>query len=151
LGNITYQLLFGRQYQSNSKTASADIGTLSRRWRKILDKALSRNIDLRYNTYENMLSDVKKALNRNRRMAVASIPFWLVLLIIASYFAYERYNEHKIMTSQAGQAIKKFIDIVDKTGDEFPELEKPEPAPSKPDDKTILKPFDKIEKIDEDG
>ncbi len=150
LGNITYQLLFGRKYEPSDKVAAANIRKLTRRWRKILDKALSHNLDYRYDTYETMLRAVKKASSRNKRVAIASIPFLLLLVIIGSYFAYERYHEYKIMTSEAGQAIKSFLDIVNKTGDEFPELKKPEPSSPKPDDQTILKPFEKIEPIDED-
>ena len=150
LGNITYQLLFGRKYEPSDKVAVANIGKLSRRWRKILDRALSHNLDYRYDTYETMLRAVKKALSRNKRVAIASIPFLLLLVIIGSYFAYERYHEYKIMTSEAGQAIKSFLDIVNKTDDTFPELKKPEPASPKPDDQTILEPFEKIEPIDED-
>jgi hypothetical protein len=40
LGNITYQLLFGRKYEPSDKVVAANIRKLSRRWRKILDKAL---------------------------------------------------------------------------------------------------------------
>ncbi|MHC4455545.1 MAG: hypothetical protein ACYS0I_00400 [Planctomycetota bacterium] len=147
LGNMTYQLLFGRKYESNDKVTLTDIQKLPRRWRKILDKVLSNNVDCRYDTYQMMLRDVKRALNRNKRVAVASIPFLLLLAVIGSYFAYERYRRHKIMTSEAGQAIKSFLDIVNKTNDEFPTLEKPKPEPPKPDEQTILEPFDKIEPI----
>ena len=150
LGNITYQLLFGRKYEPSDKVAAANIRKLGRRWRKILDKALSRNIDYRYDTYETMLRDVRKASSRNKRVAIASIPFLLLLVVIGSYFAYERYHEYKIMTSEAGQAIKSFLDIVNRTDDEFPELKKPEPASPRPDDQTILEPFEKIEPVDED-
>ncbi|MHC4462257.1 MAG: hypothetical protein ACYS8Y_03870 [Planctomycetota bacterium] len=150
LGSITYQLLFGRKYESDDKVSVANIRELGRRWRKILEKALNRNIDHCYDTYETMLRDVGKALNRNRRVAIASIPFLLLLVVIGSYFAYERYRRNKIMTSEAGQAIKSFLDIVNKTSDEFPELKKPEPASPAPDDQTILKPFDNIEPIRED-
>ena len=158
LGNITYQLLFGRKYEPSPRGllrkpaagAAANIRKLGRRWRKILDKALSRNIDYRYDTYETMLRDVRKSSSRNKRVAIASIPFLLLLVVIGSYFAYERYHEYKIMTSEAGQAIKSFLDIVNRTGDEFPELKKPEPASPRPDDQTILEPFEKIEPVDED-
>jgi hypothetical protein len=54
------------------------------------------------------------------------------------------------MTSEAGQAIESFLDIVNKTNDTFPELKKPEPASPRPDDQTILEPFEKIEPVDED-
>jgi hypothetical protein len=54
------------------------------------------------------------------------------------------------MTSEAGQAIKSFLDIVNETDDEFPELKKPKQPPSTPDDETVLEPFDKIEPVDKD-
>ena len=150
LGNITYQLLFGRKYEPSDKVAAANIRKLGRRWRKILDKALSQNLDYRYDTYEAMLRDVRKASSRNKRVAIASIPFLLLLVVIGSYLAYERYRKYKIMTSEAGQAIESFLDIVNKTDDEFPELKKPEPASPRPDDQTILEPFEKIEPVNED-
>jgi hypothetical protein len=150
LGNITYQLLFGGKYQPNDEVATANIRKLGRRWQKTLEKALSQNIDYRYGTYEAMLQDVRRASNRNKRVAIASIPFLLLLVVIGSYFAYERYRRYKIMTSEAGQAIESFLDIVNGTDDEFPELKKPEPASPKPDDRTILEPFKKIEPVGED-
>lgn len=150
LGNITYRLLFGRKYEPSDRVAAVNIRKLGRRWRKILDKALSRNLDYRYDTYETMLRGVRKSSSRNKRVAIASIPFLLLLVVIGSYLAYERYHEYKIMTSEAGQAIKSFLDIVNKTDDEFPELKKPEPASPRPDDQTILEPFEKIEPVDED-
>jgi hypothetical protein len=150
LGNITYQLLFGRKYLSSDKLAVANIRKLGRRWRRILEKALSQSIHRRYDTYETMLRDVKRASNRNKRMAIASLPFLLLLVLIGSYFTYERYHQYKIMTSPAWQAIKSLLDIVNKTDSEFPELEKPAPPSPEPDDQTILKPFDEIESVDED-
>ena len=150
LGSITYQLLFGRKYEPGDKIAAANIRKLAGRCRKILEKAFSQDIDRRYDTYETMLAEVRKASNRNKRIAVASIPFLVLLLAIAGYFAYEQYHKHKIMTSEAGQAIKSFLDIVNKTDDEFPELKKPKQPPSTPDDKTVLEPFDKIELVDND-
>lgn len=150
LGDITYQLLFGRKYQSSDKLSVANIRKLGRRWRKVLERALSEDIARRYDTYENMLRDLRKASNRNKRLAIASVPFLILLAVIGSYFAYERYREHKIMTSEAGQAIKSFLDIVNETQDEFPELTKPETEPNKPDEQTILSPFDNIKPVDED-
>jgi len=150
LGNTIYQLLFGRKYLPSDKVAATNIRKLAGRWRKILDRALTQNIEQRYDTYEAMLVDTKKTLNRNKRAVVAAIPFLIVLVAIAGYFGYERYHRYKIMTSEAGQAIESFLDIVNKTNDEVPELKKPEPAPSAPDEKTILKPFDKIEPLDKD-
>ena len=150
LGNITYQLLFGRKYLPNSKIAEADIVSLSGRWRGILEKAINRDTDHGYDIYKTMLRDVDKALNRNKRLAAYSIPLWVILVIIGSYFGYQRYHQHKIMTSPAGQAIESFLNVVNKTSDEFPEPEKPKLSESKPDDKTILKPFNKIETIPKD-
>ncbi|MHC4259192.1 MAG: hypothetical protein ACYSTF_02090 [Planctomycetota bacterium] len=147
LGSIAYQMLFGRKYQSSDKVASVNIRKLARRWRKVLTKALGGEVDLRYSKYESMLKDVNKALDRNKRAAVASLPFLVLLVIIGSYLAYQRYHRYKIMTSKAGQAIKGFLEIVNKTKDEVPELEKPEPASQLPDEQTILKPFDEIKPI----
>jgi len=150
LGNLAFQLLFGRKYVSSDKLSVANIRELGRRWRKALERALSEDAAGRYDTYEKMLSDIRNASNRNKRVAIASVPFLIVLAVIAGYFSYERYREHKIMTSEAGQAIKKFLDIVNKTQDEFPELTKPEAEPNKPDEQTILSSFDNIKPVDED-
>jgi hypothetical protein len=149
LGNIAFQLLFGRKYLSSDKLSVANIRELGRRWRKVLEGALSEDVAGRYETYEKMLSDIRKASNRNKRVAIASVPFLIVLAVIAGYFSYERYREHKIMTSEAGQAIKNFLDIVNETKDEFPELTKPEAEPNKPDEQTILSSFDNIKPVDE--
>jgi len=150
LGNVAYQLLFGRKYVSSDKLSVANIRELGRRWRKVLEGALSEDAAGRYKTYEKMLSDIRKASNRNKRVAIASVPFLIVLAVIAGYFSYERYREHKIMTSEAGQAIKNFLDIVNETKDEFPELTKPQSEPNKPDEETILSSFDNIKPVDED-
>jgi hypothetical protein len=97
-----------------------------------------------------MLQDIRGASNRNKRVAIASIPFLLILALIGSYFAYQRYHQYKIMTSEAGQSIESFLDIVNETKDEVPELRKPQPIPATPDENTILKPFEKIGPFDED-
>ena len=149
LGNITYQLLFGRKYESSDDVARANIRKLAGRWRKILEKALSEDIERRYSTYERMLQDVRKSASRNRRMAVASTPFLLLAVVIAGYLGYEKYREHRIMTSDTGQAIKSFLEIVTETQDEIPELNRPEPQSPTPDDETILSPFNKIDVADE--
>jgi serine/threonine protein kinase len=149
LGSVAYQLLFGRKYLSSDKVAAVNIGRLAGRWRKVLTKALSGDVDLRYRKYESMLKDVNKALDRNKRVAVASIPFLVLLVIVGSYVGYQRYHRYKIMTSEAGQAIKSFLEIVNKTKDEVPELEKPKPPSQLPDEKAILKPFDEIKPADE--
>jgi hypothetical protein len=111
--------LFGRSFQSNDKIATENIKGLARRWQKVLEKALNQDVSGRYGMYESMLSDVRKAVNRNKRMAVASIPFWLILLAIGSYFAYEKYQ--------------------------IAEVPKPQPSTPVPDEQAILRPFDKIE------
>jgi len=149
LGDLAYQLLFGRKYVSGDKLSAANIRELGRRWRKVLEGSLSEDAAGRYETYEKMLSDIRKASNRNKRVAIASVPFLMVLAVIAGYFSYERYREHKIMTSEAGQAIKNFLDIVNETQDKFPELPKPEVEPNKPDEQTILNSFDNIKPVDE--
>jgi hypothetical protein len=149
LGDLAFQLLFGRKYVSSDKLSAVNIRELGRRWRKVLEGALSEDAAGRYDTYEKMLSDIRKASNRNKRLAIASVPFLIVLAVIAGYFSYERYREHKIMTSEAGQAIKKFLDIVNKTQDEFPELPEPEVEPNKPDEQTVLSSFDNIKPVDE--
>lgn len=148
LGNITYQLLFGRKYESNDEMAQANIRKLAGRWRRILVKTLSEDIERRYRTYEGMLRDVRRSTSRNRRMAIASIPFLLILVAIAGYIGYEKYREHKIMTSDASQAIESFLDVITETQDEVPELRKPEPESTVPDEEAILDPFKKIEAAD---
>jgi hypothetical protein len=147
LGSVAYRLLFGRRYQSSDKVASVNIRKLAGRWRRVMTKSLGGDIELRYNKYEGMLKDVNKALDRNKRVAVASVPFLVLLVIVGSYFAYQRYHRYKIMTSEAWQAIKGFLEIVNETKDEVPELEKPAPASQLPDEEAILKPFDEIKPI----
>ncbi|MHC4478951.1 MAG: hypothetical protein ACYTEL_25265 [Planctomycetota bacterium] len=148
LGDVTYQLLFGRKYHSSDQVAAANIKKLPRRWRKTLSQALSQDLACRYETYDAMLVDVRKALNRNKRLAVASVPFLLVLAFIGSYFAYERYHRHQIMTSPASQVIERFLDIVNKTDDRLDELPRPELAGPAPNDHAILEPFDQIGSVD---
>ena len=150
LGNMVYQLLFGRKYELGDEVAATNIKKLGRRWRNILDKMLNRSADCRYDTYEAMLLDSGKALNRNKRIAIGSVQFLLLLAVLAGYLAYEEYHKHKIMTSEAGQAIESFLEIVNQTQDEFPQLKKPKPQ-DKPiqDDSTILKPFDEIKPVSE--
>ena len=86
----------------------------------------------------------------DKRIAIDIAPLIVLLLIVGGLCGYRQYHRYQIMTSEAGQAIKSFLDIVNKTSDEFPELKKPEPASPAPDDQTILKPFDNIEPIRED-
>jgi hypothetical protein len=150
LGTMCYQLLFARKYVAGEKTALENITSMPRRWRRVLNKTLSQDQENRYQDYGAMLNDLRRALNRNRRTAIASIPVWVILILILGYQAYGRYHRHKIMTSQAGQAIESFLEIVNKTNDEFPPLEKPETATPGPNEQTILSPFDKIEPIPED-
>jgi len=149
LGNIAYRLLFGRKYRSSDKSARANIRKLAGRWRKILERALSQDAEYCYDTYDSMLREVRKASNRNKRVALVSTPFLLLLAVIAAYFAYGQYREHRIMTSEAGQAIESFLDIVNETRDEVPELKVPQPySPNAPDDRTILSPFSTIKPAD---
>jgi hypothetical protein len=150
LGDLAFQLLFGRKYLSSDKLSVSNIRGLGGRWRKVLERVLSEDAAGRYDTYEQMLSDIRKASNRNKRLAIASVPFLIVLAIIAVYFSYERYREYKIMTSEAGKAIEDFLEIVNKTQDEFPELIKPEAEPNRPDEQTILSSFDNIKPVDEE-
>lgn len=150
LGTMCYQLLFARKYGTGDKIALENITSLPRRWRRVLNKTLSEDQENRYHDYGAMLNDVRRALNRNRRTAIASIPVLVILILILGYQAYGRYHRHKIMTSEAGQAIESFLEIVNKTDDEFGPLEKPETARPGPNEQTILSPFDKIEPIPED-
>jgi hypothetical protein len=150
LGNLAFQLLFSRKYVPGDKSSAANIRVLARRWRKVLKKALSENVTERYDTYEKILRDIRKASNRNKRLAVASVPFLIVLAAVGGYFGYERYREHKIMTSEAGKAIENFLEIVNETQDEFQELKKPQVEPNKPDEQAILSPFDNIKSVEEE-
>ena len=150
LGDLAFQLLFGRKYVSSDKLSASNIRELGGRWRKVMERALSEDTAGRYDTYEKMLSDIRTASNRNKQLAIASVPFLIVLAVIAGYFSYERYREHKIMTSEAGKAIENFLEIVNETQDEFPELTKPEVEPNRPDEQTILSSFDNIKPVDED-
>ena len=145
LGTIACQLLFSRQYQAGDKMVSVEIAKLSARWRKILDKSLARGSAAGYETYEAMLADVRLAITRNKRMAVGSIPFVLLAMAVAGYFGYQRYQQHKIMTSEGGQAIKSFLDIVNKTDDGIVPLEKPKDTEPAADEDEILKPLEEIE------
>jgi hypothetical protein len=74
----------------------------------------------------------------------------LVAVLIGSYAGYKQYRRYRIMKSPAGQAIKQFLEVVNETDDQVPELEKPKPADQTPDDETILRPFDEIESVVED-
>ncbi|MHC4214980.1 MAG: hypothetical protein ACYSWP_16600 [Planctomycetota bacterium] len=150
LGTMCYQLLFARKYGAGDKIALENIASLPGRWRRVLNKTLSEEQENRYQDYGTMLNDVRKALNRNRTTAIASIPVWVILILIIGYQAYGRYHRHKIMTSEAGQAIESFLEIVNKTDDEFGPLEKPDSVRPEPNEQTILSPFDKIEPIPED-
>ncbi len=141
LGGLAYQLLFGEKYYLSDSNAIVNIRKLSAKWRTVLDKALSPSIEDRYESYESMLRDIKRALSRNKRIATAIAPLIVLLLIAGGVFSYKQYHRYKIMTSEAGQAIKNFLDIVDKTESEFPE---PSSMSQEPNDDSILKPFDKI-------
>ena len=150
LGNIAYQLLFSRQYLASDKTSSANIRKLPGRWRKILNKALAHDTAAQYDTYEAMLANVTRALNRNKRAAIASIPFVLLAVAVISYSGYRRYHRYKIMNSEAGQAIESFLEIVNETDDQTAPLDKPEAQEPVADEEAILKPFEEIESEDKD-
>lgn len=151
LGTIACQLLFARQYQGNDKRICAKIDKLSSRWRKILNKSLARGKHAGYETYEAMLADVTRGLTRNKRMVMAAIPFVLLAITIAGYFGYQKYQQHRIMTSEGGQAIKSFLEVVNKTDDEIVEVKKPQAdKDAEPDEEEILKPFEEIESEDAD-
>ena len=136
--------MFGRKYDPGDDHAKENIKGLGKRWRNTLEKAFEQDIDHRYDTYNAMQIDVTKALRRNKRIAAMCSPFLIILVIVACYFAYERYHEHKIMTSEAGQAIEDFLDIVNKTNSEFPDTHKLLDVFHEPNDNTILRPFDEI-------
>ena len=144
LGDIACQLLFATKYHRSDKAIAVDIRKLSSKWRTILDRALSPNIDVRYDSYEAMLRDASKALTRNKRIAIYLAPLILLGLIVGMYFGYKDYARRreieKIMSSEPGQAIKTYLSEIDKGGDEFPELQ--EPSSSQNRDNAILSPFD---------
>jgi len=142
LGSLAYQLLFGGKYHLSDSNAVINIRKLSAKWRTVLDKALSPSLEDRYESYEAMLRDIKKVLSRNKRIAIAIAPLIVLLLIAGGVFSYKQYHRHKIMSSEAGQAIKNFLNIVNKTGSEFPDPYKL--SDNDPNDDTILRPFDEI-------
>lgn len=139
LGGIAYQLLFGGKYHLSDSVAAINIKKLGSKWRTILDKSLSPNLEDRYGSYETMLHDIKRVLSKNKRIAIAAAPLVVLLVIIGGYLGYKQYHQYKIMTSKAGQAIENFLSIVNKTDSDFPEPYTPES-----NDNTILKPFDDI-------
>ncbi len=141
LGDLVYQLLFGEKYHLSDSNAIVNIRKLSAKWRTVLDRALSPSIEDRYESYESMLRDIERALSRNKRIAIAIAPLVVLLLIVGGLFGYRQRHRYQIMTSEAGQAIKNFLDIVDKTESDFPE---PSSVSQEPNDDSILKPFDEI-------
>ena len=150
LGDIAYRLLFGNEYRLSDNTAAVNIRKLSSRWRKIVNKALSPSLEERYESFEVMLSDINKALARNKRIAIGVAPVFVLLLAVGVLFGYNQYNRHKIMTSEAGQAIENFLHIVNKTNSEFgPPLEPPSDV-AEPNDDAILKPFDELTTLSEE-
>ena len=144
LGNVTYQLLFGRKYDSGDDHAKEKIKELGKRWRNTLEKALEQDIDRCYESYEAMLHDVKRALSRNKRFALAIAPLIVLLMIVGGVLGYKQYRRYQIMTSEAGQAIENFLDIINKTDSEFPDTHKLLDAFHEPNDNIILRPFDEI-------
>ena len=112
---------------------------------------MDRGKHAEYETYEAMLADVTRGLTRNKRMVMAAIPFVLTAMTIAGYFGYQKYQQHRIMTSEGGQAIKSFLEVVNKTDDEIVPVKKPQAdKDAEPDEEEILKPFEEIESEDAD-
>ncbi len=144
LGGLAYQLLFGGKYYLSDSNAIVNIRKLSTKWRTVLDKALSPSLEDRYESYEAMLQDTKRALSRNKRIAITIAPLIVLLLIVGGVLSYKQYHRYQIMTSEAGQAIKSFLSIVDKTDSEFPDPYKLSGASHEPNDDTTLRPFDEI-------
>jgi len=142
LGSLAYQLLFGEKYHLSDSNAVVNIRKLIAKWRVVLDKALSPSLEDRYESYEAMLCDISRALSRNKRIAITIAPLIVLLLIAGGVLGYKQYHRHKIMSSEAGQAIKNFLDIVNKTNSEFPAPYKLSEHES--NDDTILRPFDEI-------
>jgi serine/threonine protein kinase len=146
LGDIAYQLLFGKKYHRSDIATAVNINKLGSKWRTILERALRPGLDIRYNSYEAMLHDVNKVLTRNKRIAIGVAPLIVLGLIAGLYFGINKYIEYKetqkIMSSEAGQAVESFLNIIDKTNSDFPQLQ--EPSSSQDNDDAILKPFDKI-------
>jgi serine/threonine protein kinase len=141
LGGLAYQLLFGKKYHLSDSNAVVNIRKLSAKWRAVLEKALSPSLEERYESYESMLRDIERALSRNKRIAISITPLVVLLLMAGGLFGYRQHHRHQIMTSEAGQAIKNFLEIVDKTESNFPE---PSSASQEPNDDSILRPFDEI-------
>ena len=146
LGDIAYQLLFGKKYHLSDIAVAVNINKLGSKWRTILDRALSLSLDIHYNSYEVMLHDVNKVITRNKRIAVGAMPLIVLGLIAGVYLGINKYIEYKetqkIMSSEAGQAVESFLNIIDKTKSDFPQLQKP--SSSQDNDDVILKPFDEI-------
>jgi serine/threonine protein kinase len=150
LGDIAYRMLFGSKYRLSDNTAVVNIHKLSSRWRKVVNRALSPSLEDRYESFEAMLHDINKALSRNKRIAIGVTPIFVLLLGVGVLFGYNQYTRHKIMTSEAGQAIENFLRIVNKTNSELgPPLERPA-SPAEPNDGIILKPFDGLTTLSEE-
>ena len=150
LGEIAYQLLFGNEYRLSDNTAVVNIQKLSSRWRMVVSKSLNPSLENRYETYEAMLSDINKALTRNKKIAIGLTPVFVLLVGVGALLGYNQYHRHKIMTSEAGQAIESFLNIVNKTGSEFAPPLEPLPGPAEPNDDDILKPFEEITTLGEE-
>jgi len=147
LGQITFQLLFTRQFQSDDETCLQHMGELPKRWSRILARTLNDD-QQQYQTYEAILKDLTKASSRNRRAAVASVPFLVGIAVVGGYLGYERYREHKIATSEAGQAIERFLNVVSSADDTFDQLKSPATPPPEPNEQQIMEPFERIEDLD---
>jgi hypothetical protein len=144
LGTIAYHLLFGQKYNLSDNTAVVNIRKLGARWRIVLDKALDTSLEARYESYEAMLHGIKRMLSRNKRIAITISPFVALLVISGAVLGYQQYHRYQIMTSEAGQAIQNYLDIVNKTQSEFPEPSKLSSVFHEPNDNAILRPFDEI-------
>jgi serine/threonine protein kinase len=150
LGDIAYQLLFANEYHLSDNTAAVNIEKLGSRWRKVVNKALSPSLDQRYETYEAMLSDINRALSRNKKITIGAAPVFVLLAVVGALLGYNQYHRHKIMTSEAGQAIEKFLNVVNKTNSEFPPPLEPSSGPVEPNDDAILKPLEEIPTLAEE-
>jgi len=146
LGDIAYQLLFAAKYYLDDKNSNKNIKKLGAKWRTILEKSLSPNLTDRYQSYASMLSDVNKVLGRNRRITFSVTPVAALAVTIGLYYGFCQYKVYKetqrIMSSEAGQAIERFLDIIKEANNSFPQLQPPPQSQDKND--PILEPFNKI-------
>ncbi len=143
LGNVAFQLLLGEKYRANDSAASAMINKVGTRWRKVLKKALDKDISCRYQSFDEMLCDIQKALLRNKKIGIAAIPVLIAAMVIAGFFGYKQYKRHIIMASDTATAVENLIDIFDKEPDTTSTGK--QKATGQSDDE-ILQPFEELEK-----